>query len=352
MKKGKNWYAALGSIVMMILLAGCGDDFEDLDFDYLEDDYDDCDDYDDYDYYDCYDEDDYDDWEDDGYNYDDDAWDEYEGGDDWDYAPVNANLAASDYPLGTCGELEGKTLLVSIYINDTSCSWGSGDAALVEEGLRFLGIAAKWIGDSVSKYGCKAEFVYDWKQYSDLRYEGSVDLDITDMDRLGERGDYAAWEFIDENIDSAALLQKYDADNIAYLFLVNTPGSNPYTSCTRSFYEGMVYPYEMCFMYMFCEDEKETPAAFAHEILHAFGAPDLYSADTDGDGFGITQEYVDEMERTASNDIMYTTYDAKNEEPYYDRITNELTEIDAYYVGVTDSSRVVNEWGFGASQHR
>ena len=128
--------------------------------------------------------------------------------------------------------------------------------------------------------------------------------------------------------------------------------SNNSTSCTRNYYEGMEYPYEMCYIYMFCDNEEESPASIAHEILHLFGAPDLYSADTDGDNYGVPQELVDELERTQSNDIMYTTYDAKKDIAYYDKITNDFTEVDAYYVGLTGSCDFVNEWNLQPSQHR
>ncbi len=135
------------------------------------------------------------------------------------------------------------------------------------------------------------------------------------------------------------------------MFLINSPESNELTSCTTTWSEDNDYPYEMCFMFMHTDGEEEMPASFAHEILHTFGAPDLYMADEDGNNFGITQEYVDALEVSNSNDIMFTTYDAITQEPHYDKITNEFTEIDAYYVGLCDSSEVVEDWGFDPSQH-
>ena len=35
----------------------------------------------------------------------------------------------------------------------------------------------------------------------------------------------------------------------------------------------------------------------------------------------------------------------------YDSIPNEVTDITAYYAGLTDYSETVNEWGFAPSQH-
>lgn len=58
---------------------------------------------------------------------------------------------------------------------------------------------------------------------------------------------------------------------------------------------------------MFFEEE-EAPTGIAHEILHAFGAPDLYLEDTDGENYGVSKQLVKEFENTKSNDIMFTTY--------------------------------------------
>ncbi|MDO4967063.1 MAG: hypothetical protein Q4E51_10205 [Lachnospiraceae bacterium] len=333
---------AIASILIMLIfiLTGCDDDFYD-DYDYYDnhDCYDHCDEYDDYDYYDEYY---YDECYDDDYEYD------YEG-----YEieiPENTNLKVFDYPLGTCGEMEGTTLLVSIFLNDSVSSW-AGKESVIEDAIKYTGIATDWISKSASSYGCNCNFIYDWKTYSDLYYEGSVDANMLDTKDNPDYVNETGWKFIDENIDSKALLEKYNADNIGYMFYFNTPKSNNLTSCTRNYYEDMVYPYEMCYIYMFCEGEEEAPAGIAHEILHTFGAPDLYLADTDGENYGVSKQLVDELERTRSNDIMFTTYDAKNYTPYYDKITNDFTEVDAYYVGIIDSCDFVSEWNLKPSQH-
>ena len=308
-------------VVLILTLTGCGDDF-----------------YDDYDEYcdECYDDEYYD---------DDCYYEEYEI-----EVPENTNLKTTDYPLGTCGEIEGTTLLVSVFLNDSTSSW-AGNESVIDDALRYTGIATDWISKSVASYGCNSEFIYDWHEYSDLYYEGTVDANMLDINDNPDYVDETGWRFIDENIDSKALLEKYNADNIGYMFYLNTPKSNDLTSCTRNLYEDMVYPYEMCFIYMFCDDEEEAPAGIAHEILHTFGAPDLYKEDTDGENYGVSKRLVKELEQTWSNDIMFTTYDAKNGTPYYDKISNDFTEVDAYYVGIIDSCDFVSEWNLKPSQH-
>lgn len=338
-------------IILMLALAGCGDDLYD-DYDYGHD----------YDVHNEYDDhDSYADYEDRGYDHDhyddyDEYYDQYYD-DDYEYdnymmeAPENTNLKASDYALGTCGEMEGKTILVSIFINDDNSSW-EGDSSVVFDALKYTGIATDWISKAVSSYGVNCEFIYDWNTYSDLYYEGTVDDNMIVGSDNSDNVDYSAWGFIDENIDSKALLEKYDADNIGYMIYLNTPRSNDFTSCTRNYYEYMAYPYEMCYIYMFCDGEEETPGGIAHEILHTFGAPDLYLEDTYGDNYGVSKQLVDELQRTKSNDIMFTNFDAVKGTPYYDKITNDFTDVDAYYVGIIDSCDFVSEWNLKPSQHQ
>ena len=109
----------------------------------------------------------------------------------------------------------------------------------------------------------------------------------------------------------------------------------------------MEYPYEICYMFMGEDGYYESPAPIAHEMLHTFGAPDLYVADE----YGITQEYVDYIAQNGLNDIMRNCYDPNTGSPVYDSVKNEITDITAYYVGLTDYSETVQEWGFEPSQH-
>ena len=53
----------------------------------------------------------------------------------------------------------------------------------------------------------------------------------------------------------------------------------------------------------------------------------------------------------ALNDIMGINQDPQTGELFYDSIPNEVTDITAYYAGLTDYSETVNEWGFAPSQH-
>lgn len=255
-----------------------------------------------------------------------------------------------DNHLGTAKELEGKIAVVSIFVNDATTGWNfesEADQQLDALIYKDLEIATDYLENVSKSYGKDVEFIYDWKQYPEL----AVDLDITDIDYREvwdnfDQFNYTASINIDQNVQTAKILSDVGADQIIYMMYFNTPETNTITSNTV-FCNESEFTYEICFMFMNCEGHLECPSHFAHEMLHTFGVPDLYTAAD----YGITQEYVDYAANSGLNDIMRINQDPQTGELLYDSIPNEVTDITAYYAGLTDYSETVNEWGFAPSQH-
>lgn len=250
--------------------------------------------------------------------------------------------------LGSAGEFDGNVVVVSIYVNDNNTKWTEEDLGLISKSFDYVETACQWLECAAEKYSKEVHFIYDWKKNSDLFYEANLNINLTEVsnDNLNVINDY-----IENNIDSDKLRQQYKSNNVIYTMYVNTPLDNNITSNTYCYYEGNGIINEVCIIMMKADNEIECPASIAHEILHAFGAPDLYLPDINNDNYGITKEYVEELENNNSNDIMFTTFDAITEETYYDRITNELSDVDAYYIGLLDQCPEVEKRGFLPSQH-
>ena len=84
----------------------------------------------------------------------------------------------------------------------------------------------------------------------------------------------------------------------------------------------------------YTDGEAESPATYAHEILHLFGAPDLYE--------GSSDPYVDEalvsyVADTYPGDIMLSTYDGPTDQSRFDAITKEISPLTAYCLGLADT---------------
>ena len=255
-----------------------------------------------------------------------------------------------DNRLGSAKELEGKIAVVSIFVNDATTGWNfesEADQQLDALIYKDLEIATDYLENVSKSYGKDVEFIYDWEQYPEL----AVDLDITDMDYREVDSNYnqfynAGSNSIDQNVQTAKILSDVGADQVIYMMYFNTPETNTITS-TTFFCHDSEFTYEICFMFMNCEGYLECPSHFAHEMLHTFGVPDLYTAAD----YGITQEYVDYAANSGLNDIMRINDDPETGLYVYDSIPNEVTDITAYYAGLTDYSETVNEWGFAPSQH-
>jgi hypothetical protein len=132
---------------------------------------------------------------------------------------------------------------------------------------------------------------------------------------------------------------KYQAQNIIYMFYFNTDESNTVNSWSL----GNNQDLETEIVNVFVRDNLSDgfyymPASsLAHEIMHCFGARDLYYASD-----AIPQAYVDHCEATDSKDIMYTTC-------LGDTIPQIFSQLDAYYLGLVDSCDEVTTWGLGKS---
>ena len=152
---------------------------------------------------------------------------------------------------------------------------------------------------------------------------------------------YDQQDWVIKNVNTEKIRTTYGVDHFVYIFFFNTPtanGINPRTTDYKPGYKDVHV--ELINLYTGFASMTAPPSTYAHEILHTFGAEDLYYASP-----SIPQAYVDHLRQTGSRDIMYTV----NSES---EITVELSELDAYYVGLTSRSSDAETWGLGASQHQ
>ena len=245
-----------------------------------------------------------------------------------------------DGSLGSAGSLCGRTLILSIFTDDADTSWDDDseeDSATRYDTLDNLRISTSYLTDQAARFGADATFFWDWELNPDLYYRAFFSESL--VTEYGDMYDVQK-DWIEANINTNALKNKYRADNVLYLFFFNTDYSNQVNpwylgySCSPSYY------IEFCNIYVKFDDIYVTkPPSYAHEIMHCFGAHDLYYQNE-----FIPQKYVDHLNKTYSNDIMFTVFDSKE-------ITNEFSELDAYYVGLCDECEEVSKWHLAPSEH-
>ncbi len=256
---------------------------------------------------------------------------------------VYAINTADDYVydnFGSAGYIKDKTVIVSIFAGDTTTSWDftkNADNAEAARTLEYLKTATKWLESNVSAYNVNADFVYDWAKDSELVY--SVQFYHPLVTSGGEHY-YDQVDYINKFIDTEKLLEKYDAKNIIYMFFINTPASNQHNPWSLSKTQYNSCNTEIINIFHRFDDKFITqPSTYAHELMHCFGAKDLYYKND-----YITQSYVDHCRQTNSNDIMYTVNIG-------DTIENEFSVLDAYYMGLTDNCSEVATWNLKPSDY-
>ena len=239
---------------------------------------------------------------------------------------------------GTADTIMGKTLVVSIYTDDATTSWNSlneVDQYNIDDSLNNLKIATNWLEEQVSKYNKKAEFIYDWKKYPDLKYNAKFSDISFKEDIFGNNYEQRMW--IRNNIDILNLKKKYQYDNIVFIFLVNMQSADnvyPRSNASNS-------DWDLDIINIFIQNNYyyTTSAVYAHEILHLFGVPDLYQS-----GYKINQKYVDYVKENRHDDIMNWTTETLE-------VTSTFSDLDAYYAGLINECAEVNEWKLAKSDH-
>ncbi len=249
---------------------------------------------------------------------------------------------------GSAEKMIGTTLVYSIFASDKLYSWdekSEDDQDLILEINSYLKIAGEFLSESASQYDQSADFITDFKEHKDLCSFATFDGELEDLTANDE---LSVWEYIEDNVNVEELEEKYQADNVIFFAFMNTDIASQAVSCARNWYEGMEYPYEVVFLFNVDSGYQNPPAVYAHEMLHTFGAPDYYTTDSE---YILTYDQQEFVEMNLPNDIMLTCTDLETGDYVYDRITNEVSELTAYYIGLTEESSAQMEVGLGRSQH-
>ena len=241
---------------------------------------------------------------------------------------------------GSAGRIGGKTVLVSIFASDAGTSWDFSekeDEDTANDALNRLLAATDWLGEELEKFNVKTEFIADWREHPDLFYtvEFSAQNVVPDGSRYWDQARFAK-----NGIPAEELKQAYGAENIIYLFFYNTDFHNQVNSYTFSDSRDFSCDVELIDVFVKFDYQYVMPAAsYAHEILHAFGAKDLYLAKN-----GITQEFVDYCVTENSMDIMFSVNDGPS-------VEREISSLDAYYIGILPECEEVSRFGLETSYY-
>lgn len=271
-------------------------------------------------------------WQDPGRS---DAWDDgptWDGGSDgWTDDPVwTDGLSEAQMTYGSAGLLAWPCVLYSIYLEQPDGpGWTREEIELSQQ---YLDVAVEWIGDQAARYGASPRL-----------YHGGEDL-VTVLDYVpgfvgGEDSDegqqfYEDMDVLCGSLRTDELAETYGTENVG--FLVFLPVSGCSFTMVHYLEDGGYYFNEYCCLYkenvFFDTGTFDGPAVYAHEILHLFGAPDLYEGSSD---LFVTEALVDYVARTWPDAIMQDTY-TDDGDLTYDTIPKSISPLTAYRLGLCD----------------
>lgn len=228
----------------------------------------------------------------------------------------------SSYGLGSAGYLKGDNLLYSLFVDTPESSWTKEEK---EKALTELLLATDYIEEQASAYHCETRLICDWKENADLCSDAVVDFAINDEEDFTDRLDEEIARWVEEKVDFEGLKESYRAKGIALLVFVNNPGTS-----YAIVFDGTDNPKESLILF-----GQEPPSVFAHEILHLFGAHDLYR---DAE---YTQEVTAYVSAAYPLEIMYTVAD-ENGVLRDDKIANLVSPITAYHLGWIDYTEEID----------
>lgn len=233
---------------------------------------------------------------------------------------------------GSTGYLEGKTVIVSIFADDINTNWDVVDLDTKLSYNAKLKKTTEWLSSTASKYNKKAEFVYDFEKNPDLLYSTTFSLSL---EVEGPEVYFHQSNYIKYAVKSEELKKKYKADNILYVFFINSSYKNDVNPRTFKYSYGNE-KVDVEYVNLFTKFKGvDTPIeTYVHEILHIFGAVDLYYSSK-----YVPEDYVNYCNLTKCDDIMYSVYTG-------DDIQHGFSDIDAYYVGLIDKPSIIDEYNF------
>ena len=213
-------------------------------------------------------------------------------------------------PLGSAKTLEGTVLVVGIFVyNDNTPQWNDEAMAAFRKYLQY---SMLYLEEAAYKYGRELYF-YQYQTEigaEDLFYMMKLDGWLAggdDSDELVRATRVEIDSFIENNIPYLDLADKYRTDNITYVIF------------TPEFDRSYAWPYFADFVRSEAAEryhEKSiiftgTNYVLAHEILHTFGAVDLYQEEgqqSKRDYFGVSKELMEYIEEYYPMEVMRRTH--------------------------------------------
>lgn len=222
---------------------------------------------------------------------------------------------------GSAKRLSGNCLIVNIFVDDAASSWNNDD---IDNALRYISDAAFFLENEAALYGAELKLNFTDKNSS---------VYIKTSKNISPSGDDLLWielmfaDTVYRTLEGCASsyfdLDSYD--NWCVLIHVAKAGRSYAIPCNSDYFDHEIYSSERAVMFYSADASKpyySVAANYAHELLHLFGAQDLYED-------AVTADSVTFIKHFFPNEIMFNIHD--------DIGTQAVSPYTAYRVGWSDT---------------
>jgi hypothetical protein len=212
---------------------------------------------------------------------------------------------------GSASKLIGRCYLLNIFLKDKFSSWSFEEKNIVVENLALI---TDFIKNNSIKYNINLTIIQGNFGYEkDIQYRGVIPVNMFENPQWTE-DIFKLIGFSSGNDAINQIKNKFKADQVVIILHINKMGR----SYNLTYYNGIDLNYYAERVIMFCKYEDRRPtasASYVHEILHSFGAGELYFPyDSSDMRKRLAQEYFpdDIMFRVdyEINDLMIGEYTA------------------------------------------
>lgn len=176
---------------------------------------------------------------------------------------------------GSAKRLTGKCLVINLFIDDAVSSWSDADT---ENALAMVNAGADFISAQAEAYGAKLSLdVTDKHSSVYIKTSRSITTSIDDylwIELLFADTTYRTLEGC-----ASSYFDLDDYDNWCVMLHINKKGRSYALACNSTYYDYNIYTSERAVMFYSADSGyayRSVAATYAHELLHLFGAVDLY----------------------------------------------------------------------------
>jgi len=189
------------------------------------------------------------------------------------------------YDKGTCRNLAGNILFLTLFVDDAESCWTQGEIDTVYRDIINPGLS--YLTEQAQRRGMVLNFdtgyySTDPEQYREVRYQGTIPEDSykhKDADVLDQAALSLGFASRVELYES--VLSQSGADQVILMVALNKTGRS-HAVCDQDDNGNDNVEYFVAFRNHWVSRSQTRPSTIVHETLHLFGAEDLYEEPEDG----------------------------------------------------------------------